>query len=176
MEDIKVKMKHVNASSFLKKIAIIIIILLFIFIIFFEIGYGKVLIIFHQETRDVYVSKRVQTGDIVEYYWIHSFEHIPWTEDFEILEDNRLELKKITVEGFGAGIPENKGKVSIEDGIIIMDEIDQYFNEINWINSNSALVYIGLNNNEIIKGSDLPHHEPLKLIVEERLLVWTRFQ
>jgi hypothetical protein len=148
MEDIKVKMKHVNASSFLKKIAIIIIILLFIFIIFFEIGYGKVLIIFHQETRDVYVSKRVQTGDIVEYYWIHSFEHIPWTEDFEILED----------------------------GIIIMDEIDQYYNEINWINSNSALVYIGLNNNEIIKGSDLPHHEPLKLIVEERLLVWTRFQ
>ena len=55
-----------------------------------------------------------------------------------------------------------------------MTDLDQEFKEINWINSETALEYISLNNNEIIKGGDLPHHEPIKLAVKEVLSIWKR--
>lgn len=169
-------MKQIFASSHLKFSLIILIILIAMFNIFFQFGIIKILLITHQETKEVYLEKTVIEGDVVKYSWIHSFEHIPWTEDFEILEDNKLKLNKITVAGYGAGIPENKGKVSIEDGIIVMKEINQVFDEINWINSNTALTFIGINDNEIIKGNDLPHHEPLNLKIKERFSIWPRFR
>jgi len=56
-----------------------------------------------------------------------------------------------------------------------MSDLKQNFKEINWINSNTALEYIGLNDAEIVKGSELPHHEPLKLVVKEMLSIWPRF-
>jgi hypothetical protein len=171
----KSMMKHLNASSYIKFFIIIIIISISIFSIFFKVGYAKVLTITHQETGEVFVKISVKPGDTLKYKWIHSFEHIPWTEEYEILENNSLLLHEITVAGFGAGIPENKGKVTIEDGTIIMSEIEENFEEINWINSNTALSYIGFNGEEIIKGSEIPHHEPLNLIIKEMLSIWPRF-
>ncbi len=170
------KMKHLRASSLFKKIliAIIIIILVYITIIYISSRESKVLVISHQETEEIYLMERVKPGDTLHFKWIHSFEHIPWTEEFEILDNNQLALHVITVAGFGAGIPENKGTVSIVDGIIIMSDINEIFEEINWINSNTALVFIGINDKELIKGSDLPHHELLKLRVEERVFIWPK--
>ena len=137
---------------------------------------SKVLVISHQETNEIYLMEKVTPGDALHFKWIHSFEHIPWTEEFEVLDNNQLVLHEITVAGFGAGIPENKGVVSIVDGIIIMSDINEIFEEINWINSNTALVYIALNDRELIKGSELPHHELLKLNVEERVIIWPRLK
>jgi len=37
--------------------------------------------------------------------------------------------------------------------MVIMSDLEQNFKEINWINSNTALEYIGLNDEEIIKVS-----------------------
>lgn len=167
--------KQFIASSYLKKISITLFIITLIIITFFKFGYKKYLIISNQETKEIYMDIRVEKGDIVQYSWIHSFEHIPWTEDFIIQGNNSLMLNKITVAGYGAGIPENKGKVTIENGIIIMREMNQSFKEINWINSNTALSFISINGNKLIKGKDLPHHEPLNLIVKEKFTIWTRF-
>jgi len=175
MKEKKSMMKHLNASSYIKIFLVIILISICILSIFLKVGYAKVLTITHQETGEVFVKIRVEPGDTLKYKWIHSFEHIPWTEEYEIRDNNSLLLHEITVAGFGAGIPENKGKVTIEDGIIVMSEIEENFEEINWINSNTALAYIGLNGEEIIKGSDLPHHEPLNLIIKEMLSIWPRF-
>lgn len=168
--------KHLFASPSFKIVLAVFISSACFFGIFFKIGGQKVLIISHQETNEIYLKVDVEAGSTLTYKWIHSFEHIPWTEDFEILENNHLMLHEITVAGFGAGIPENKGKVSIENGIIFMRDIEEDFDGIHWINSNTALDYIALNNDELIKGSDLPHHEPLNLIVKERLAIWQRFR
>lgn len=143
--------------------------------IFYKVGYTKVLTISHQETGEIYVKMRVQSGDELNYKWIHSFEHIPWIEEYKILDNNSLQLYEIKVAGFGAGIPENEGKVEIRDGMVVMSDLDQNFEEINWINSNTALSYISINDDEIIKGSELPHHERLKLVVKEILSIWPRF-
>ena len=174
MKDIKNMAKQFFVSSYFRKIIFIIIIVAAIILIFFPVEYTKVLTISNQETREVYLKVAVDDGDVVEYAWIHSFEHIPWNEEYEIEESNNLMLIKIEVAGFGAGIPEDKGKVSIENGIIIMRDINEEFEEINWINSNTALKCISLNDEEIIKGSDLPHHEPLNLKVKEEFKICPR--
>ncbi len=168
-------MKHFGASSYINKILIFMFISIITLSIFLKIGYTKVLTISHQETGEIYLKIRVESEVVLKYKWIHSFEHIPWIEEYKILDNNSLQLYEIKVAGFGAGIPENKGVVEVRDGMVVMSNLDQNFKEINWINSNTALEYIGLNDEEIIKGSDLPHHEPLKLVVKEMLSIWPRF-
>lgn len=166
------RMKQFIVSSLFQKF-IIFAVALFLLILGF--GHKKVLTISNQETKEVYFETIVNEGDILEYSWIHSFEHIPWKEEYKIQKNNNLLLTSIAVAGFGAGIPENKGTVSVENGIIYMREINQNFEEINWINSNTALTYIGLNGEVLIKGSDLPHHVPCNLIVKERFFYGQEF-
>ncbi len=138
----------------------------FIFLFFFSknLFADKLLKIKNQKNDVIYLEMSVKTGDRLTYKWIHSFEHIPWFEEYEILEDNTLLLHNIKVAGFGAGIPENIGKVSVgKDGFVKMEKIEKIFEKIMWINSNTALSYIAVNNKIIIKGINLPHHVPLKL-------------
>ncbi|MCI6153214.1 DUF1850 domain-containing protein [Fusobacterium perfoetens] len=130
----------------------------------------KILLIYNIKTNQIYIKEKVKNNDFIEYKWIHSFEHIPWKEMFQIQKDNSLILKEISVAGFGAGIPENKGKVEIQkDGLIHMTNINQKFENIQWINSKTALVYISLNNKILINGYSLPHHELMKLEIRRRL-------
>lgn len=166
-------MEHKSSSPYIK---LIFVLLTAAFIWTASTGRSRVLTIFNQKTGEIYLQSYVSEGDIIEYSWIHSFEHIPWTEEYELQNDNELMLTSIAVAGFGAGIPENKGEVSVEDGIIIMRNINQSYEEINWINSNTALTHIGLNGSVLIKGSDLPHHEPCTLKVKERYFIWPRFR
>jgi len=137
----------------------------------------KVLRITNQETKEEYLAVKVKESDVLTYGWTHSFEHIPWTEQYVILDNDKLLLRKITVAGFGAGIPNNKGKVTrIENGSITMDEINEEFDEINWIHSQTAMNYIKLNDRVIIDGKDLPHHTALNLRIDERVKIWQRFK
>lgn len=151
--------------------------LIAVFFILFKVDTVKVLRIADQNTDEEYFTIPVETSDALTYGWIHSFEHIPWMEQYLILNNNKLLLKRITIAGFGAGIPHNKGKVTkMENGLIIMDEIDEEFDEINWIHSRTATDYIKLNDKIILKGGDLPHHAALNLRIEKRLKIWPRFR
>ena len=137
----------------------------------------KVLSITNQETNEEYFSVKVKESDTLTYGWTHSFEHIPWTEQYIILDNDKLLLRQITVAGYGAGIPNNKGKVTrVENGSIIMDEINEEFDEINWIHSQTAMNYIKLNDRVIVEGNELPHHTALNLRIDERVKLWPRFK
>ena len=122
----------------------------------------------HQKTNQIFNTVRVEEGDIVIYEWIHSFEKIPWNEYYQIQADGKLKLYRIEVAGFGAGIPENKGKMHVENGLVIMSEFEELYDDIHWIHSNTALTRIKVSDKQIIKGTDLPHHEPLKLEIVGR--------
>lgn len=156
----------------------ILFVLIFITIVFLvssKVSTMKELQIINQKTNEKYFSTIIKESDVITYGWTHSLEHIPWTEEYVILKNSHLLLKKITIPAFGAGIPHNKGKVTkIENGTIIMDEINEEFNEISWIHSHSAMNYIKLNNNIIINGENLPHHETLKLKIEKRFRLWMK--
>lgn len=138
----------------------------------FHLESSKVVMISHQETGEVLLTIPVEVGDTLSYKWIHSFEHIPWFEYYEIQKDNRLKLFEINVAGFGAGIPENKGSVHIKDGMVIMTDIEEFYDEINWIHSTTAVDHIAINGKIMVNAKDLPHHEPLNLSIKGRLTQW----
>jgi hypothetical protein len=80
-----------------------------------------------------------------------------------------LVLDAISVPAFGAGIPADKGKVCrIENGLIYMEEIDQRFDELVWLNSHFAVRDITVNGRLIARGIDLPEHERLRLSIKKQ--------
>ena len=120
---------------------------------------GRVLRAEDQETGRIYAEAPVQTGDTVEFDWIHSFEHIPWKEYYTIKEDGTFYLETISVAGFGAGIPaEMDVDYRYEDGLIYMDHIGSEFDRFNFFNSDTALEAIQINDVDFVKGSDMPYH------------------
>jgi hypothetical protein len=76
-------------------------------------------------------------------------------------------LDAITFPAFGAGIPENKGRVCyVEDGLIHMEEIGQKFGELVWLNSRTATRDLRLGGRLVTKGAWLPNHVRLRLSIE----------
>jgi hypothetical protein len=114
----------------------------------------------------------VRPGDRFFFGWVHSLEKFPWNEYYHVEADDRgfyLVLDSFSVPAFGAGVPENKGRTCrIEDGIIYMEEIDQRFDELVWINSHFAVRDIALNGALIARGTDLPEHGRLRLAIKSK--------
>ena len=134
-----------------------------------------VLRIYNYHSGEIYVEVPAKGGDKLFFGWVHSWEKIPWNEYYSIDQDGNLVLDTISFPAFGAGIPENKGKVCrIENGLIYMDEIGQVFPEFDWINSHFATREIILNGQLISKGDMLPEHTRLRLVVERRLKRWLK--
>ena len=100
--------------------------------------------------------------------WIHSLEKIPWNEYYHVDEQGNLVLDAIVFPAFGAGIPADKGRVCyVRDGLIHMEEIDQMFTELVWLNSHTATQDIVLDGMPVTRGSDLPHHAKIRLLIEK---------
>jgi hypothetical protein len=122
--------------------------------------------ILNWKTGEVYVSVPANPGDRMFFGWIHSLEKIPWNEYYHIDDGGRLILDAITFPAFGAGIPENKGKKCyVKDGLIHMEEINQVFEELTWLNSETATRDIRLGGKLIASGTSLPHHARVRLVV-----------
>lgn len=130
-------------------------------------GKGLVLRIADWKSGEIYAEAPVAIGDKVFFGWIHSLEKIPWNEYYYVSQDLQLVLDSITFPAFGAGIPENKGKVCyVKDGLIHMEQIEQTFPELVWLNSHSATREILVNDTYVAKGSELPQHTRLRLVIE----------
>jgi hypothetical protein len=134
------------------------------------------LVLSDQETGQVLFSQPVQEGDELSFHWIHSFEHIPWVEEYTIEANETFLLHTISVAGFGAGIPENKGVVTVENGMVVMRSIQQQFDTIRWIHSQTALVSITLGQTTFITGEDVEHHLPVELSIKGTRTIWPRLR
>ena len=100
--------------------------------------------------------------------WVHSLEKIPWNEYYHVDEHLNLILDEITFPAFGAGIPESKGRVTfIKDGLIHMKDIEQSFAELVWLNSHFSTRELVLDGIQITRGSELPEHTRLRLVIEK---------
>lgn len=129
---------------------------------------GLVLRIYNWKTNELYVETPAKVNGKLFFGWIHSQEKIPWNEYFHIDETCGLVLDAITFPAFGAGIPENKGRVCyVKDGLIHMEEIDQFFPDLVWLNSHSATQEILLDEMFVTRGNKLPHHTRLRLVIEK---------
>ncbi len=152
------------------------IVLFFLLLLLFcRLSTVQILTLSHQQTGEVFLTVETEAQDSLTYTWIHSFEHIPWIEEYTVEDDNTFVLHTIRVAGFGAGIPENKGTVSLEDGMVVYRDINEKFDQFAWIHSQSALVSIALNDKILIRGTDLPHHQKLSLTVQGKRNICPRF-
>ena len=123
--------------------------------------------VYDWKTGELYAETEGQIGSKLVFGWIHSLEKIPWNEYYRVDENRGLILDAITFPAFGAGIPENKGRVNyVKDGLIHMEEIGQEFTEIVWLNSHTATREITLDGKHVARGSELPQHTRLRLVIE----------
>jgi hypothetical protein len=128
---------------------------------------GVYLRIRDRKTGEILAESPASRGGKLTFGWLHSLERIPWNEYYHIGDDLALVLDAITFPAFGAGIPENKGRVTyIKDGLIHMEEIGQRFTEIDWLNSGTATRDIELDGVFVTCGAMMPHHRRLRLLVE----------
>jgi hypothetical protein len=119
----------------------------------------------HKGTLYAEVPARVNSRLV--FGWMHSWENIPWNEYYHVDEKGDLVLDAITFPAFGAGIPEDKGRVCyVRDGLIHMEEIGQVFTELVWLNSHTATRDIILDGTPVTRGSDLPYHAGIRLRIE----------
>jgi hypothetical protein len=125
--------------------------------------------VYDWKTGELYAETEAHIGSRLFFGWIHSLEKIPWNEYYHVGEKLEFVLDAITFPAFGAGIPENKGRVCyVKDGLIHMEEIDERFPEIVWLNSHTATQEITLDGRRFAKGDELPHHTRLRLVIEQR--------
>lgn len=113
-------------------------------------------------------SVNVEAEDQLCFHWIHSVEHIEWTETFQLNSDGKLYLVESRFAGFGAGIPhDHQDGYRVENGMMIFEPKDHVVPYYDWIHSRTALPKITLNGNVLLKGGDLPHHQSLRMVIEE---------
>lgn len=111
----------------------------------------------------------VNRDDLLIFHWVHSVEHFRWEETIIITEEGRLKLLESRFEGYGAGIPyENPGGVRVADGWVILENMNLDLEQYDWLHSHTALPEITMNDETLLRGKDLPHHQSLRMTIEER--------
>jgi hypothetical protein len=116
----------------------------------------------------VYVEVPARVGSRLSFRWMHSLEKFPWNEHYDVNEGRKLVLDEISFPAFGAGVPENRGRVCrIENGLIRMEKIEEEFAELVWLNSHYATRCIFLDGALVTRGEDLPDHVRLRLTIEK---------
>ena len=124
--------------------------------------------VYDRHKGTLYAEAPAHANSRLFFGWIHSWENIPWNEYYHVNAQGDLVLDAITFPAFGAGIPEDKGRVCyVRDGVIHMEEIGQVFTELVWLNSHTATRDIILDGTPVTRGADLPHHAGIRLRIEK---------
>ena len=71
-----------------------------LFFLLFRLTTIQVLTLSHQETGKIFLTQRTEAKQKLTFNWIHSFEHIPWVEEYTVEDDNTFVLHTIRVAGF----------------------------------------------------------------------------
>jgi hypothetical protein len=143
----------------------------YVFSVFFLAGCGEkeqVIQIQHGETGSVLEEFPAETNDEVALSWVHSVEQTPWTDVFTITENCRLLLTETRFQSFGAGVEHQYEDISHEDGTYTARGLNECHDSVNWIHSHDAEHTVTINRVEEVDTASLPHHEPLRITIEER--------
>lgn len=126
-------------------------------------GSERQLICRHQRTQEVYASWPVETGAVVTHSWVHSIERSRWSDSYRVEADGLL-LVRTEFQEYGAGMPLDEGVVTLEDGRVVITEIDRPFEAIRWIHSHRVDYRIGIEEDtDLLDPLQLPDNEPVEL-------------
>ncbi|WP_052144885.1 DUF1850 domain-containing protein [Halalkalibacter okhensis] len=127
------------------------------------------LIVQSQEDGTVYNTvNHLSAQDTFTIKWIHSVEKTPWRETYQLTDEGELLLIETAFQSFGAGVPHQKGTMTVEDGEVIIRGIDERLPVFRWIHSQNVDFELEMNNELVFDAEDLPHHERMEILVEKR--------
>ncbi|WP_084405843.1 DUF1850 domain-containing protein [Alteribacter aurantiacus] len=126
------------------------------------------MVIQDQDNDSIYVEEQVTEGDRITLSWIHSVEKTPWSEVYEVTHEGGLMLTEAIFESFGAGVDHANGTMTVEDGKVVVKDIDEPVEKITWIHSQQAEHTVHLRDKESTGPNDLPHHQAIEIVIEER--------
>lgn len=124
---------------------------------------GPRLVCRHQRSEEVYAETPLVPGMLVTHSWRHSIELSRWSDTYRCTAVG-LTLIRTEFEAYGAGMPMDEGQVRLEDGKVIIEDIDRPFEAVRWIHSHEVDYRISIDGDDsLIDAETLPHREPLEL-------------
>lgn len=76
-------------------------------------------------------------------------------------------LTETRFQSFGAGVPNNKGKVSFKDGFVVMEDLNEKKDAYYWIHSQLAELTVYKNGKKLLLPGDVPHHHKVEMFIEK---------
>ncbi|GIN22399.1 MAG TPA: DUF1850 domain-containing protein [Bacillus bacterium] len=126
------------------------------------------LVLCDQEDGTEYIREEVNPDDEIIVHWRHSVERTIWEEKLKIEKDGTFTLTETRFQSFGAGVPNEKGgKVSIKDGYVVMEDLNETKPAYYWIHSQLAELTVYKNGKELLLPDDIPHHHKVEMIIEK---------
>ncbi len=127
------------------------------------------LIVQSQEDGRVYNKvDQLKAGDTFTIKWIHSVEKTPWREIYQLTNEGELLLIETAFQSFGAGVPHQKGTMTVENGEVIIRDMNEQISVFRWIHSQHANFELEIDDSIIFDAEDLPHHERMEIFIEKR--------
>lgn len=126
------------------------------------------LVVYNQETKEEYLRIPVQLGERLQLSWTHSVELSSWIETIEI-QDGQFKIIESRFKNYGAGVsPTTEGKIRIEDGFVILYDLNQIEESYRWIHSQKQGFTLAKEGEEILLAHEIPHHQKVEMIIEKR--------
>lgn len=115
-----------------------------------------------------YFASHVQQGDLVRLSWVHSIEHTPWVEIYEVSSGGSLALKEARIKSFGAGVDQIAPKVAHEDGWVVLRGTERIFPALHFIYSREVAYDLRVGGRELELDERVPQHAALRVEVKQR--------
>lgn len=124
------------------------------------------------ETGVTYFRHDASVGDPVQLSWVHTLEHTPWIERYEV-SDRDLKLQEVRIKSFGAGVDPVAPAVTTEDGWVILRKMERSFPALRFIYSKRAGHVLQINGQNLALAERVPHYAALEVEVrqEPRILL-----
>lgn len=124
------------------------------------------LVVKNQESGEIYYETDAVDGTRITLQWIHSVEHEPWIEIYEV-RGSEIVLQEIILEGYGAGIPSDPGGTTTnENGVIHTVGINRPEPYLRWVHSHRTHHELTVGDHHI-GIFDIEHHAFVELSVED---------
>jgi hypothetical protein len=118
-----------------------------------------------RDTGETYFLQPVSEGDSVRLSWIHSIEHTPWVEIYEV-SDGEMALEEARVKSFGAGVDQVAPEVVTEDGWVKLRGTGRVFPALNFFYSKKVDYELRIEGRDIGLEDRVPHHAAVEVAVE----------
>ena len=130
-------------------------------------------VVLDRDSGEKYFARYVEEGDPVRLSWVHSVEHTPWVEIYQVY-DGQLALKESRIKSFGAGVDQVAPEVANKNGWVILRGTGRMFHALHLIYSREAAYDLQIDGRKLGLQERVPHHAAIRVGVKQtsRVLWW----